>query len=191
MPKNKRGGVLSALGVDLSKVNIKYVLIAVAVGYGSEIPLNIYINRQEGQKGEKITALNKEKNDLLKRISKYKEVEKKIQDVVKQEKDLRKKKEIIESRMQSKKNPVRIMLYISKNIPESLWINKLTLKDEKIAIEGVTPTYKSIGLFIENLKSAVYFDKSLDFGGAETEIDKRTGRRTEKFKITGKIVRYN
>ena len=67
----------------------------------------------------------------------------------------------------------------------------MTLRNNEIFLEGVTPTYKSIGVFIENLKSSIYFDKNLNFDGAETEIDKNTGIRKERFKMSGKIVRYN
>ena len=191
MPKGKRTSGFSALGVDISKVNIKFVLIAIAVSYGSKIPLSLYTKGAIKDREEEIANVSKQKKVLSDKISKYKEVEKNIQEIVEQEKKLRERKEVIEARMQNKKNPVRVMIYISKNVPDNLWIQSMNIKGDTINIKGVTSTYKSIGDFIENLKNSVYFDKEIKFSGAQTNIDKETGRRTESFELSGKILRYN
>ena len=191
MKKKTEFGSLSALGLDLSKIDIKLVLISVVVYYGSSALLKVYTQDIESEKIKVLASLGKEKQGLVKKIAQYKEIEKQIEEIIEQEKKLQKRKEIIEARIKKRKNPAKIMVYLSRNIPKDVWIKRLTLKGDRINIVGETPTYKSIGTFIENLKNSVYFDESVNFDGAETIIDKETKKRTEKFKISGKIARYN
>ena len=193
IPKKEDGfSGLSALGVDLSQINIKLVLLAIVLFYGIKIPFDLYAKGMLQDKDQEKASLETEKNTLQKKVDQYKEIEKQIQEIVAQGEKLQERKKIIENRLQSRKSPVRIMIYIAKNIPDDLWIEKLTLADDSISIEGETPTYKSISAFIEGLKNSVYFvGESLSFDGATTNIDKKTGMRTEKFKISGKIARYH
>ena len=190
-PKNRDRTVLSTMGLNLSKVNIKFILVAVVISYGLKIPIAIYLQRVEGKESAKIEVLNKKEKVLVGKVSKYKDIEKQIKEIIDEEEKLRGRKKIIKDRLENRKNPLRIMVYIAKNIPDNLWIESMRLTENKIDIEGVTSTYKSIGLFIDNLKNSVYFDKTLSFDGAETQIDKKTGARLEKFKISGKVVGYN
>ena len=193
VPKKEDGfSGISALGVDLSQVNIKLVLLAIVLFYGAKIPFDLYAKGVLREKDQEKVVLEKEKNTLQKKVDQYKEIEKQIQEIVAQGEKLQERKKIIENRLQSRKSPVRIMIYIAKNIPNDVWIEKLSISDDKINIEGETPAYKSISAFIEGLKNSVYFvGESLKFDGATTNIDKKTGMRTEKFKISGKVARYH
>ena len=189
--KKKELGKFSRLGLDFSKLKVKFVLLSVIIFYASSALLNGYIKGVESKKDNELAALNKKMQTLMKEISRNKEVEKKIEKIVSQEKMLHEKKEIIEVRVKERKNPSKIMIYLSKNIPEDVWIKKLTLKNDQIHMECVTSTYNSINTFVENLKSSIYFNKSFKLSSVKTEVNKKTGKRTESFNISGEIERYN
>lgn len=191
MPKEEGSGVLAALGFDLSKVNIKFVLASVAILYVSAWPFEIYTEGVSSAKEDNIGDLKDQEKTLLGEIARYKNIEEEIKKVGEEKKNLEEKKKALEEKIYNKKNPFRIMVYIGSNIPENLWIEKMSLKEGEIVMEGATSSYRSIGEFIDDLKGSVYFDSSLDFDGAETKIDKQTGMRTENFKISGKVVKYN
>ena len=185
---------LSALevgGLNFSKINVKWILIAVVYSFVSEVALDKYFERIIATKGEGLTAATEEAKSIQTEIDAYKDIEGKINKIAEEEETLKQRRELIRKRAQNKKNPSNIMEYLSKNIPQDVWIEKLVLQGDGISIEGATLTYKSISVFLENLKSSVFFDKSFEFGGTTTEQDRDTGRRVEKFKISGKIVRYN
>ncbi|MCY4643668.1 MAG: PilN domain-containing protein [Bacteriovoracales bacterium] len=174
----------------LLKINVKMVLLSIVLLYASYFVLNLYTKGIEEKLEAKITSLEDEKKALDKEISKYGDVEKQIQKILDQEKVLKKRKNLVNLRVKSKKNPVRILTYISKNIPDKTWIEKLSLSKDKIDIEGITFSYKSIDTFIENLNESIYFKKDLKFDGLKTIVDKESGARSERFKISGEVVKY-
>ncbi len=83
------------------------------------------------------------------------------------------------------------MLYLSKNIPTDIWLTNVDLAEDKITIEGESESYKSIGLFIENLKSSIFFNETLNLVESKTVENPVLKRRTEYFKITSEIARYD
>ena len=69
-----------------------------------------------------------------------------------------------------KKNPVNLLLYISKNISTDLWIDKLSItKGGTLEIQGGSNSYKSIGVFIESLNQSIFFDKSIKLIKSQTQ----------------------
>ena len=127
------------------------------------VALNKYFARILSTKGEGLTAAMEEAKSIQTEIDAYKDIEGKINKIAEEEEKLKQRRELIRKRAQNKKNPSKIMEYLSKNIPQDVWIEKLTLQGDGISIEGATLTYKSISIFLENLKSSVFFDKSFEF----------------------------
>ncbi len=90
----------------------------------------------------------------LKDIGKLKALKAELQLRIKTIKDLKKKQ----------KQPVYMMLEISKNIPERVWINKLNFNGNRISIYGTALSQNLIATFTKNIESSVFFT-NLIWGG--------------------------
>ena len=96
-------GALSAAGLDLSKVNIKFVTISVIIVYGLKIPLFMYERSLSHSKNEEIQALLNQEKQLLGEILKFKDVEKQFKETVDLANSLRGRKDVIDARLKERK----------------------------------------------------------------------------------------
>jgi len=62
------------------------------------------------------------------------------------------------------KQPIYMMLEISKSIPERVWITKLVFNGSKIRIYGIALSNNLVSTFAKNIESSPYF-RNLNFGG--------------------------
>jgi Tfp pilus assembly protein PilN len=53
--------------------------------------------------------------------------------------------------------PVHILDQISKNLPEFLWLDSMSAKQNQISISGKATTYTAVSNFYENLSGSGYF----------------------------------
>ncbi|HYN21137.1 MAG TPA: PilN domain-containing protein, partial [Thermoanaerobaculia bacterium] len=66
---------------------------------------------------------------------------------------------IINDLKASQKGPVRIMDYVSKSLPELLWIDRMTMNATTIVVEGRAFNTNAVAAFIENLDHVPEFDE--------------------------------
>ncbi len=180
----------TVLGLDLSKIDLKLVLVAIIIHYVSGFAFEAYSKNETGVLEARVKTLNEERKALEKRSTQGEEFERQIEQLLKQEEKLESRKKIVENIIRTKKNPIQILMYISKNIPEDLWIEKLSVKDNSIQIDGKSLSYKSISKFLDSLDASIYFQKRFDILKQDDEVDPITKVRSEKFSIVGKIARY-
>jgi Tfp pilus assembly protein PilN len=73
--------------------------------------------------------------------------------------ELERKIGIINNLKASQKGPVRIMDYVSKSLPELLWIDRMTMNATTIVVEGRAFNTNAVAAFIENLDHVPEFDE--------------------------------
>ena len=190
VPKEKKNALQSLL-VFISKINVGMFVLSVLIFYGSKGALALYSKFYIDNKNEQIQELRNDLKILKQKSRKNKDIKQRIDNVKNQKQQLQERKKLVEERTRNKKNPFSIMKYISNDIPKDAWLKKIEIKEDQINLDGVTLTYKSIGTFMERLKESTYFDDSLNLEASKTVVDEGTGRRTEEFNISGKIVQYN
>jgi len=180
------------MGVDIKQLNWKFIvpLILFIMWDGNSHIFNLLLEERMKAATEEKTMLSAEKKKLTSQYAKLKGLDKEISKFQIIEKKLKSRLDVVRKILAQKKNPQNIMLYISKNVPSDLWISNLSFKGTRFEIIGKSLSYKSIGIFLESLRSSIFFDRDLRLDGTKTEIDKETQTRMEAFKILGKVSRF-
>lgn len=195
LPKKAGVGIPAIAGANLSNLNLKAVLIFGAINlFVPGIFQNIY-----EEKLAEISAESKSLNDKIRKLNRElsgkKKLEKAIDQLITQEKNLKRRLGVVKKIIKIKNNPSKILHYLAKNTPKDLWLVSLKVYVENesnmISIKGESVSYKSIGIFIESLKNSVFFQRGVRLVNSQTKSDSKTGMRTEEFELVGKITRFN
>lgn len=178
------------LGVDMALINVKMIVLAIILSLIPGMflesdwePELAAVNQQVEETTQKVKKLEKKNDD-------NKTIQEQVDALARQEKKLAERLGVVKQIIKLKKNPMGIMLYIAKNIPEDVWLISLELENNTIKMKGQSLTYKSIGVFIENLKNSVFFNKDITMAGSRTIEGKDGQARVEEFDITGTIARF-
>jgi type IV pilus assembly protein PilN len=92
-------------------------------------------------------------------VARLESVLKKVEDYKAKKAALETKIGIINDLKQNQRGPVRVMDYISKALPELLWLDRMTMDDASITLEGRAFNTNAIANFIENLDKVPEFDE--------------------------------
>ena len=84
---------------------------------------------------------------------------KEVEDYQKRKDSLQKRIDLINQLKQSQKGPVRIMDQISKDLPDLVWLDRLTMSGGLISIEGRGLNPNAIANFVENIKTDPFFEE--------------------------------
>ncbi|MBF0300735.1 MAG: PilN domain-containing protein [Oligoflexia bacterium] len=180
------------MGVDLGLINFKWIIIVLIFDM---LRGTIYEN---GWKKDNIVHQSKidtAKQELEKTIEEGKKLEGVKQDVElleKQELKLNEKLGVVKKIIKIKKNPMNMLLFIAKNLPEDVWVDNIELTNDQLTVTGQAMSYKSIGKFIDNLKESIFFGANnvkLEDSGTGMQSE-NTNKRSEFFKIKATITRY-
>ena len=184
----------TVLGADLSKVNLKAIIVAIVVSYmPSLIIYDDWVNAEK-ELDEKISKLREEGRALNKEVRANKDVEKKLTAFNKQVEDLKERSRRVEQIIQQKTNPKDALERLSRDIEDDMWFTKLVLtKENDILIDGISYSFKSISNFLLKANESRFFGKTLEVVESKTLIETYRGkkRRVESFKIKGKIIYAN
>lgn len=103
----------------------------------------------------------------------------KLESIIKEVEDFQKRKESLENRIklindlkQAQKGPVRIMDQISRDLPDLVWLDKMTVAGQHISLWGRSLNPNAIANYVENVKNDPYFEEP-DLGTV-TEVPGKT-----------------
>ncbi len=181
------------LGVDLSKINYKLLLVGIILSYVPEYTYYPILAEEIVKKNVEITSLNEELGKLEADIKGNEAIKNQLDAFNKQVEKLKERSDQVEKIIKTRTNPRKILERIARNIPEDMWLNKMEIgKDKKVTFEGLSSSYKSIGNFIVLLNESLFFGKSITLADSRTEEDSTNkGRRLELFKIIGTIETFD
>lgn len=111
--------------------------------------------------------LQKRALDERKEIVDQRTVEaKKLEAIIKEVEDYQKRKDSLQRRIdlinqlkQNQKGPVRIMDQISRDLPDLVWLDRMTISGGRISLTGRGLNPNAIALFVENVKNDPYFEE--------------------------------
>jgi Tfp pilus assembly protein PilN len=72
---------------------------------------------------------------------------------------LQKRIDLINQLKQNQKGPVRIMDQISRDLPDLVWLDKMSINAGRVSLNGRGLNPNAIALFIENIKKDPYFEE--------------------------------
>lgn len=184
----KKGLDLSNIGgLDLTKINLKGLFIALLFMYVPDSFIRSYYQEQKDKINTVAVSLRKDLRKLSTRIKQLNNIEKQVDELNAQEKRLSARLGVVKQIISKRQNPINVLMYIAKNTPNKLWITSMDLIDKSLTIEGESQSYKDIGKFIDNLKSSIFFDRNISYEQNKTKVAQS---RFDSFIIKAKIVRF-
>ncbi|HEX9942326.1 MAG TPA: PilN domain-containing protein [Thermoanaerobaculia bacterium] len=84
---------------------------------------------------------------------------KEVEDYKAKKAELERKIGIINDLKANQRGPVRVMDYVSRALPELLWLDRMRMKESGIEIEGRAFNTNAVANFIENLDKVPEFDE--------------------------------
>jgi Tfp pilus assembly protein PilN len=187
---SKRTASLSNVGgVDLTKIKIVFVMLAVVFMYLPDYFLLPLWEEEFNNKTTELTTLNGQLRKLQAKVTQSQNLEKQINELRAQEENLSKKLTAVKQAISEKKNPTSLLLYIAKNIPEDLWILELAINGDSMTIKGEAEAYASIGSFVTSLRSSVFISDA-NIIGTSTKASEGNKRRLETFEVRFTIARF-
>jgi len=95
----------------------------------------------------------------------------KLEAIIKEVDQYQKRKDSLENRItlinqlkQNQKGPVKLLDRISQDLPDLVWLDKMTLDAQTISVEGRALNPNAAGNFVENIKGDPLFEEP-EFGG--------------------------
>lgn len=177
-------------GIDFNVINLKMIIGA----YLLTLLVPIYESQMDNNRlgiNKIIEEKNLELNKVRQEGEKLEEIKIEIERFEQQERKLNEKLEVVKKIIKLRKNPMNMLYYLAKSIPEDVWVTKIAIQDDQMTISGESTSYKSIGQLIESFKSSIFFENSniklVDSGMKENEKGKV---RIEHFTIRAAILRY-
>lgn len=177
-------------GFDLSKINVKWVVLAIVFLYIPDFFVVDKLTEIRDARDQELQALIAQKNKVTKEVSELKNFDKQIEMLKRREEELASKLEVVKSILSTKKNPWNILVYVAKNIPPEIWLTEIKYEGDKLQIKGRSSDYQSQGIFLENLKKSIFFDKNITYQKSDTAPTGRDNRKLASFDITAVITRY-
>jgi len=176
-------------GFDLTRVKIKAVVLAIVILYVPDFTLFSFWDSELENKNNELSTLIAESNKLKSQVAQFSALEKQIKDLKEQEENLKKKLTAVKEAISQKRSPVQILLYIAKNIPQTLWLTELSLKGTTLLVKGEALSYMNVGEFVNSLRSSVFIrDASIKNTASIIKEDGKT--RLETFEIQFELSRF-
>jgi type IV pilus assembly protein PilN len=120
--------------------------VVIAAGYW-------FINYQTRNKRQEEVAARKAEADKLEAIIKE------VEDFQKRKDSLQNRIDLINQLKQNQKGPVHIMDQISRDLPDLVWLDRMSITGGRISISGRGLNPNAIANFVENVKNDPYFEE--------------------------------
>jgi len=189
-PAEKQSDLTNIGGINISLLKPGLVFFGLILVFAIEPAIdNFYV--EEILKLERIsTKISAEVKVLSSELGSYSGVKKQIEELKEQELELASKMKVVKGIVDKRQNPFKILKYISDNTPKDIWITNLEITGTKFTLTGYSISWMSIGTFIENLRSSIFFDGNIKYKKPTEEKKMIGGARVESFVITTSVMEF-
>jgi type IV pilus assembly protein PilN len=108
---------------------------------------------------QKTEAKKAEVAQAQREVDQMASVIKEVEDFKEKKAELERKIGIINDLKANQRGPVRVMDYVSRALPELLWLDSLSMKSDSISVEGRAFNTNAVANFIDNLDKVPEFDE--------------------------------
>ena len=108
---------------------------------------------------EKTTAKQAEVAAAQREVDQMASVIKEVEDFKDKKAELERKIGIINDLKANQRGPVRVMDYVSRALPELLWLDSMSMKASSISVDGRAFNTNAVANFIDNLDKVPEFDE--------------------------------
>ncbi len=177
-------------GFDLSKLNVKLVVLAIILLYIPDFFIIDSLEKSKIAADAELQELIQTKNKLTKRVNALKEFDKQVQQLKRRERQLTEKLEVVKSILTTKRNPWNILVYVARNIPPEIWLTEIAFQGEELIFKGLSLDYANQGIFLDSLKKSVFFDKNITYSKVPPTGTSETQKNLAPFEIKARIARF-
>jgi Tfp pilus assembly protein PilN len=110
---------------------------------------------------QKTTAKQQEVAAAQREVDQLASVIKEVEEYKGKKAELERKIGIINDLKANQRGPVRVMDYISRALPELLWLDSMSMRSSSITVEGRAFNTNAVANFIDNLDKVPEFDEPL------------------------------
>jgi Tfp pilus assembly protein PilN len=184
-------GLANIGGLDLSKLNVKLVVLAFFFLYIPDFFLVGNLEELRVAADGELQAMILKKNKLTKKVNALKEFDKQVQQLKRRELQLTEKLEVVKSILTTKRNPWNILVYIAKNIPPEIWLTQIEFKEDELTFRGLSLDYANQGVFLDNLKKSIFFDKKITYSKIPLTTSATDAEKSmAPFEVKARITRF-
>jgi len=177
-------------GFNLSLLNVKLVVFSIIALYGVEMLVGGFFEGQLEELNAKQVALVSEQRRVSGKLRALADIKKQVENLNKQEAILAKRIDVVKEIVGKRQNPFRILKYVAENTPQEIWLDEIELSDRNLKLKGSSKSWKSIGEFLQNLKTSIFFDSNVSYVKPEGAVEEYKGQRIEVFEINANVVRF-
>lgn len=189
-PSQKNIDITKVGGIDLSLINIKYLIPFFLAVYLVEPAIDMVYEEEIVKAEAQIIVSRKKNNQLRTELRSYDEVKRQVKELNAKEIQLKEKISVVKSIVDKRQNPFLLLKNLAENTPEDIWLLELEIDDRSFRMVGYSKSWKSIGLFIENIKSLVYFGPNVNFSKPDGIPEEINNNRVEAFEITAQVEKF-
>lgn len=144
----------AASGISAAPANLNNIIIATLLVLGLLLAGGYwFINKRELSNRKEVAAQREVEATKLEAIIKE------VDDYQKRKDSLQQRIDLINQLKSNQKGPVRIMDQISRDLPDLVWLDNMTIGSGKVNLSGRGLNANAIALFIENVKNDPYFEE--------------------------------
>lgn len=188
--KGKENDLTNVGGINLSLLNVKFLFLGLVLVYALEPIIDIFYQGDIDANNALIKENKTKHQQLVKELRKYDSVKNQVEELEEQRKKLKAKINVVREIVEMRQNPFAVMKYVAENTPPNVWLVDLEIDKRDIKLTGYSTSWKSIGDYIENLKSSIFFNGSVSYSKPEGLKSKLNKKRVESFEITTQIVGF-
>jgi hypothetical protein len=158
------------------------LLISFVVCYYVDDTLTAYRAEELKKVEAEISVVEKQKDEISRKLSKIKGFEPVKKQLEEDEKAIRLKLDVVNRLMEDRNAPSKMMMQIAQSIPDEVWLNSLTVTDDKVEITGSTPGYNQVSDFIKALNSTSQFT-DINLSGIQESNSGQATQRVQNFDL--------
>jgi type IV pilus assembly protein PilN len=104
---------------------------------------------------------------------------------------LQQRKALIDQLRNGQSAPVQLLDYVSRSLPEMLWLTQMEQSGPDVTIEGRSTTLMAVSDFVANLGATSFFTKPIEIVGSQVENNSQQQAGVEVIKFTVKAQLVN
>ena len=188
--KGKDTDLSNVGGINFSLINVRYLLFGLGLLLIIEPAISFFYDTEIeflSVKAQELTSQNRKKTAELRQFDSVKD---QVRELDEQQEKLKAKINIVKKIVDMRKNPFNILKYIAENTPKNVWLTDLEIDKKELKLIGYSTSWKSIGDFIENLKTSIFFNGSVAYDKPKSLKEEVGKQKVENFEITTEIVGF-
>lgn len=188
----KGTGTDEASSLDFNDISKKGMLAAFLIYLIAQMGAPYFYSLKIGGLDNRLNGMRQDLTSIKGKMGQLKELRREIEAAKQEEKLLYDQLNIIKEVTNDKRNPMRILLFLARNLPENTWVTGFSMKGRDITIEGRSFSYNLIGKLFNAFEDSVFFSvrPNLTTQSAKSGENTDTGRRLEEFKIVGNVKQF-